>query len=443
MMNLVITGKSQKLAFTRPIEAAPDTAVLMEDKNSGRKLVRILETEPDPRIESNEIAPDAELGPTLLGRKVGDEIEVPSIGVAPTVYVIREIRNKYLHAHYRSLEQFEGLFPGNQAFGSFSIDETKGEAKFKPIFDSAKRRSDFIADLAEKYRQQRLPLMMVARLSGHSPFDTWEWVVAQSDLGLRACIGSQELDEASKLLTTNRKGVVDPITLYGLVRLGIADKVRSCFEDLGVVQTTIDLLRQQLEERKKELGQDHGSFGWDGQKYQMVKYDDAYSHERIEQAQVALSFAEGLTLLPAVPSEALSDDNLQIFEGVDPSFLDTIYAAQGENRLLYCEEYMLRHLATELSGVGGVWTQVIAINATHNRTILSSDYFEIVGKLVTHQYAFTTINCLSILYQLERDMWQLTPSLREAFCDCWPISRKSGGVRNQIWRRMCASSPRC
>ena len=172
-MNLVITGKSQKLAFTRPIEAAPDTAVLMEDKNSGRKLVRILETEPDPRIESNEIAPDAELGPTLLGRKVGDEIEVPSIGVAPTVYVIREIRNKYLHAHYRSLEQFEGLFPGNQAFGSFSIDETKGEAKFKPIFDSAKRRSDFIADLAEKYRQQRLPLMMVARLSGHSPFDTW------------------------------------------------------------------------------------------------------------------------------------------------------------------------------------------------------------------------------------------------------------------------------
>ena len=145
MMSLVFTGKSQKLAFTTPTEVAPDTAVLLAEKGGGRKLVRILETEPNPRIESNEIAPNAELGPALLGRKVGDEIEIPSISVGPTVYVISEIRNKYLHAHYRSLEQFEVLFPGHQRFGSFSIDESKGDAKFKPIFEFAKRRSEFIA----------------------------------------------------------------------------------------------------------------------------------------------------------------------------------------------------------------------------------------------------------------------------------------------------------
>jgi len=48
---------------------------------------------------------------------------------------------------------------------------------------------------------------------------------------------------------------------------------------------------------------------------------------------------------------------LDIFEGVDPSFLDTIYAAQGDNRLLYSDEQMFRQLAADLSAVGGIWTQ--------------------------------------------------------------------------------------
>ena len=253
--------------------------------------------------------------------------------------------------------------------------------------------------------------MMLSRFSGHSPFEAWEWVVAQSDLGLRACIGSQELDNALKLLAINRKAVVDPVTLYGLVRLGIAEKARLCFEDLGVAQTTIDLLRRQLEERKKELSQDHGTFGWDGQRYQMVKYDDAYTLERIEHARAALSFAEGLTLLPAVPRAAFADDKLQIFEGVDPSFLDTIYAAQGEHRLLYSDECMLRQLAKELSAIEGVWTQVAAINAAHIWLISNLDYFEIVGKLVTHKYAFTTINFL-ICISLRRTAGKSRPLCR-------------------------------
>jgi tetratricopeptide (TPR) repeat protein len=412
MMSLVFTGKSQKLAFTTRSEVAPDTAVLLAEKGGGRKLVRILETESNPRIESNEIAPNAELGPALLGRKVGDEIEIPSISGAPTIYVISEIRNKYLHAHYRSLEQFEVLFPVQQWFGSFSIDESKGDAKFKPIFDSAKRRSEFIADLGERYREGQLPLMMLSRFSGHSPCDAWEWVVAQSTLGLRACISSQEFANASNLLVANRKAVIDPVTLYGLVRLGIADKVRECFEDLGVVQTTIDLLRRQFEERKIELGKELGTLGWDGQRYQMVKYDDAFTLERIEQAQAALVFAKRLTLVPAVPGVVLTDDMRQLFQDVDPSFLDTIYAAQGGNRLLYCDEYVLRHVAAELSGVDGVWTQIAAIHAARAGLVSGHDYLEIVGKLVSHHYSFTTIDSRSVLHQLKKDNWRLTHALQ-------------------------------
>ena len=211
-----------------------------------------------------------------------------------------------------------------------------------------------------------------------------------------------------------RKVVIDPMTLYGLVQLGIADKVRACFEDLAVVQTTIDLFRRHLEERKKELGTDHGTFGWNGQNYQMVKYDDAFTRQRIEHAQAAIIFAEGLTLLPATPAVVIADERLRIFEDLDPSFLDTIYAAEGDRRLLYSDEYIFRILGLELNGVGGVWTQIAAISANHTRHISNLDYYEIVSKLVIHNYSFTTIDFQTILYQLQKDNWQVTPAL-EAF----------------------------
>ncbi len=412
MMGLVFTGKSQKRAFSRPTEVALDTAVLMTEKDGPKKLVRILETEATPRIEYNEIAPDAELGPLLIGRKVGDEIEVPSVGLGPTIYVIREIRDKYLHAHFRSLEQFESLFPGHQAFGSFHVDESKGTDKFKPVFDSAKRRSEFAEQLAEMYRTGQLPLMLLSKYSGNPPSDAWEWVSAQADLGVRACIGfPQEFTDVYNLLAGNRKAVIDPITLYGLTRLGVAEKARACFEDLGVVQTTIDLFRRLVDQRTRDRDKDHGSMGWDGERFQLVKYDDAFKDAQIEWAQAALSFAETLTIVPAEPSAAVAENFQEVFEDVDPCFLDTIYAAQGDNRLLYSDEQMFRQLAADLSAVGGVWTQAAAFPAMRAGMISSDDYLEIVAGLVSRQYRFTTIDFRSVLHQLQKDEWRMTPAV--------------------------------
>jgi tetratricopeptide (TPR) repeat protein len=412
MMGLVFTGKSQKRAFSRPTEVAPDTAVLMMQTNGPRKLVRILETEPTPRIEYNEIAPGAELGPLLIGRKVGDEIEIPSLGPGPTIYVIREIRDKYLHAHFRSLEQFESLFPGHQAFGSLHIDESKGDDKFKPVFDSAKRRSEFAEQLTKMYRTGQLPLMLLGKYSGNPPSEAWEWVSAQADLGVRVCLGiSQEFKKAYNLFAGNRKAVIDPITLYGLTRLGIAEKARACFEDLGVVQTTIDLFRRLVDQRTRDQDKDHGLMGWDGERLQLVKYDDTFKSAQIEAAQAALSFAEILTIVPAEPSATINENYLDIFEGVDPSFLDTIYAAQGDNRLLYSDEQMFRHLAADLSAVGGIWTQAAALPAIGDGKITADDYVEIVVRLLSHHYRFTTIDCHSVLHQLKKDDWRITPAM--------------------------------
>jgi tetratricopeptide (TPR) repeat protein len=414
-IGLVFMGQTRKDrdAIVHPAAVAPDTAVILTEKDGPRRLVRVLGTASDPKIERGEIAPGTELWPELIGRKVGDEIEVPSIGIGPNIFVIREIRDKYLHAHFRSLEEFETMFPGHHALGSFHIDENKGDDKFKPLFDSIKRRGEFAKQLTDLYRNGETPLILLARFSGVSPCDAWEWVVGHPELGLRTCAGvGQEFLAARDVLAKNRKAVIDPITLYGLTRLGIAQDIRVCLDDLGVVQTTIDMLRRLVEERKLEIGKKRGTLSWNGENYVMVELDDAFAQWQVADAQAALTFAESLTLLPAEGGAGVPQAVRDIFEESDPAFLDTLYAAQGANRILHCDDHLLRILAREATGADGVWTQPIAMNSAVQGRMPARTYYDIVSALVGADYRLTAIDYHAVLHQLDKDSWATTARIR-------------------------------
>ncbi len=412
MIGLVFSGKAYRHAFTSPSVVKPDTAVEIEEKDGPRKLVRIIETLVNPNIERDEIPPTDELAKQLLGRKVGDEIEVPSLGVGPTIYVVREIRDKYVQAHFRSLQNFEIMFPGHPAFGSFQIDESKGDEKFKPLFDSIKKRGEHGQMLIDLYRNGRTPLMLLSRFSWHSPCDTWEWVMSQPNLPLQSCVGSPQLNAACKLLATDSTAVVDPITLYGITRLGVAEKGRACFADLGIVQTTIDMLRRLVHERGEHVGSEHGSLGWDGEHFQMVHASEDLTTHRVATARNALDFALSLTLVPSEPDTGVKADVLPLFEDCDPAFLDTIYAAQGGARLLFCDDMLFRAVAEEIAGVRGVWTQPAALVAVQKGRIAPDDYHEIASSVAGADYRFTTVNSQVVLYQLMKDKWRISPNLR-------------------------------
>jgi cellulose synthase operon protein C len=130
-----------------------DTAVVLVEKNGSRRLTRIIESERNPQIEHDEISPDDSLAVRLMRLRVGDEIDLDTIRIEPAKYIVSTIQSKYLYAHFRSLERFQSMFPESRAFGSFTIDESKSDERFKPIFDAVKRRGEFARQIKELYHR--------------------------------------------------------------------------------------------------------------------------------------------------------------------------------------------------------------------------------------------------------------------------------------------------
>src|SRR4051794_4095770 len=148
---------------------------------------------------------------------------------------------------------------------------------------------------------------------------------------------------------------------------------------LGVVQTSIDALRDLLQSRQAKKGKREGTLGWDGEHYRMVEMTDEIAERQSADAKEALAFAQGLTLLPAEASSQLQDQLKPIFDNLDQPYIDTILAAQGSGRILLCDDRPLRELATDMAGIKGVWTQAAAKLAADSGTVTLDEYTRLSG----------------------------------------------------------------
>jgi transcription elongation GreA/GreB family factor len=204
-VGLFLTGRIAQSQIEFPDQVGPDTAVVLDEKDGHGRLTRIIETEPSPRIDRDEIPPDDSLASRLMGLRVGDEVELKPLSTDSALYVVSTIQNKYVHAHFRSLERFQTMFPESRAFGSLSIDPSKGDQQFKPIFDAVKQRGEFARRLKDFYRSGRFPLAIAATLGGSSGFEFWTAILADPDIQFNVVLGLQEdFASAHRLLSEGK-----------------------------------------------------------------------------------------------------------------------------------------------------------------------------------------------------------------------------------------------
>lgn len=410
-IGLVINGRPDESALAPPSAMEAGAGVALINEATGETLFRIIETEPGPIVERGELSPSDPFAQRLLGLKVGDAIEMAKAGVGTQAYRVVELQSRALFAFRRALRDFTSLFPENPAFGSFEIDETKGDDKFEEMFALARRRAEHGREIETMYLEGTLPLPMIAKFTGSSVFELWDALSRQPELGLKSAVGMAE--EFANGRTAAHRGVVviDPVSIYAWTRMGVADTMAKIGIRLAVVQSAIDALRQLMDERKSQRGKKMGTFGWDGERYNLVELTEEAIDAQVEAARNAVTFAETLLLVPAESDSPIAENVKDLLKDLEPAYHDTVIAALVPNRTLLTDDLGFRVIAQE-AGAAFTWTQALA-QAGHGSTGISHPaYRGVVAALIDANYRFTQFGPAEVLGELLESGWAVNDRLK-------------------------------
>jgi tetratricopeptide (TPR) repeat protein len=410
-MSLMIMGAAGRTKSQEPAQVSPGVGVVLRSQATGNHLFRVIEEAEDLRVERGEISSSDRLAQQLLGLKKSDVIEIDRIGSGPETFQIEELQDRYVFALQRTLREFESLFPGHPAFGSVSIKESDGDQRFEPLFAMVRRRANFGEEIKKQYRSGFAPMSLLAKFSGRSVFDLWETFRVGNDSVIMVAQGFDAEFAMGRAAAQAGVLVVDPLSIYAWVRLGLTPTILKSREKLAVLQSSIDLLRGLLSEREQLRGQRTGTLGWDGEHYRMIEISEGEADELISIARQSVELAESIVLVPAEGKQALPQTTANLFEDLRPAFSDLILATLDGSRALLTDDLAFRLVAQE-SGARTAWTQTFLQYQRRERVLSETEYRDAVDVLLASQYDFTQFGHAEVLAELGEAGWAINDRLQ-------------------------------
>jgi len=377
---------------------------------SGKSLTYVIE--PDSADESRgEISPDHSYSKRAIGLSKNQKFVIFETPFGQEEATITEIKHKYIHALHESMHNFQYRFPGVPGMWMFTLKSSaEGNLELQPVLDAVSRRSETVMRTLKLYEENPIPLALVAHQIGVHPIDSFLGMSSAGRVKIKCCNGdSVERDNAVRAVLSSKAGfIIDPFALYTLYILNLLDNVVSIAGGkIGITQSTLDLFIQLMEERKA-MGS-HMSLAKEGEHFVRTEI----SHEDIQLSirpfeSILAWCTENCEILPAAGKPGSKGDELHLFSGLHPSFLDTLLAAEGSGRLLISEDLHYRQVANLLFNVEGVWSQPLLQSGRLLRCVTDSKYHEAVLQLIKMNYRFISISHDDLMYHLVTHKFEVT-----------------------------------
>lgn len=385
----------------------PDTAVTLVECGGDDRLVRVIETEPGPRVERNEIPPDDPLAARLLGLRVSNEVAISTYLRGDVRFRVEAISSKYLHAHFDVLQRFRERFPEATGFGTVDIGDEDDADRFREVFRITRERAEHVGAIAADYAAGRISLAHLALGAGCSVFDIWDDYRWRREPSIACALGNEpERHEALARLQDARMCVLDPLAVYVATALGIAATLEASFPRLAVTQSTIDHLAQAALERRHEAGAGRrGSMVWNGSGVTLLEMGADDLDRRAAVMEDAVRFARSCQLVTAEADRPIHREASELYTALPRANLDSLLAAIGADGVLLCEDMFLRHLGEVASDSKGVWMQAVLRHGLVTRAISPTDYASAVGLLADAGHQFTSIGAFELLHEFRRHLW--------------------------------------
>jgi len=389
-----------------------DSAVLIEDL-SGQSEWFLLEDRKDIDISKKEINDSYPIFKAVISKEEGDEVLLKVTPFSERKRKIKKHISKYVFAFQESLSKFEVLFPFDK---SIQMIEVGKEEEVSDLPPELKKFLEFMGeqnknhlDILNFYKGRNLTIGSVAKLLRKNEIDIWALLINDYNLGVRCCFGNKpERNEALKNLDRNSPQlIIDLISILTLFEIGFENRVIEIYGKLGIAQSTIDFIKIEIDHRKSFSSKSTSSIGKLGDKYIIYETNPEDIKKTIEHLEKILTWiSKNCEVIPAKASLKLEEEQRKrLYDFFGTSFIDTIFIASEEGKLLYSDDLLLRIFSKEKYDVNGVWTQILLFDSRNKNIITKDDYTSYVMKLASLYYFHTAIEEAVLLKAAEHSNW--------------------------------------
>jgi tetratricopeptide (TPR) repeat protein len=376
-------------------EVRPDAVFVIENDRGDRDSF-LIEQDERLRINNNAIPPDHPIAQKALGCKVGDSFFIGDAGDPGEKWRIVSIKHKILDVMHRSMERFNRQFPSFDGFKQVRFDPQAPEALLAPV----RARHDGLEKIMAQFDQEPVPLDILADILRIDVIKAWHGLL-ETGRKFRVCIGAaEERNAALRAIDLNAgKGcVVEALTFFIIRRLAIEDVILKICGRIGMTETSIDVFRGRRDEIEFHGGKPFMVISWRDGKYYREEISTEMIRQSLDLAESDLHWIEeNCEILPAESDLDLSPKVREISKKYRRDFFDPILAAHGSNRLLLCEDFIYRRLASSLKVSCNTWLQPVLLMA-RDRKILSTERFDdALFYMITAGFDFISIDSSVLL----------------------------------------------
>lgn len=398
----------------RPTEAAIGNAVLLEYNDGRQRWVSIENDQPVP--SRSEFASTSAIASCLIGRRIGDEIELPGNFMTTERATIVELQTKYVRSFQDCLQFFKDRFPDTSFLQHIKLGS--GE-DFDPAILIAilKERRDYVEQCIEDYKTSPLSIYLFGNKVGLNELESIK-ALAQHPNGVIKCCETTHRDyeiAANAGLTTSHI-VLD---ICAIATLHLTDSWESLDKSKRyfVGSSTKNVFSQWIIDLEGYLDHEggHVSVTEDGR----VIFEEktkAQRDEKISEIQEILGRIEQICEVKSSESVASIEppkrETLEKILGFHN--LEAMCLAGDLNATLWTDDCIQAFVAKNELQVPCVWTQLAFGQSVVSEKMEQSKHDLVSAKLISWKYTQIVWNAGTIIQAGEHANWDT---------NAWPLKQ--------------------
>jgi hypothetical protein len=389
---------------TPPGTVLADCAVRPDLFGGDQRWVVIEDEKPSP--SRGEFPTGSEMSQCLLGRCVGDVIQLPGGILKPERATIGEIQTKYVRAFQDSLQQFRARFPQTSIIQEFHVG-AGADFDPTPIIESIKQRQVHVDECFKSYAAQPWPLHFLAVNLGISQFDVVKAIAQYPTAALNCCqVGLPRFEKAVADGIANQTIVLD---LSAIVTLTLVDgwghlpQHKNYVVSRATSAVVDDWVRHAVDEAGRESGR--ASITDEGRLVLNETSPEESDARRAECERVKSMIDTHCECRSSSSLPALSPEKRDLYEkAMGFHNLESMSLAKDLGAVLWTDDAALSFVAQGDFGVNVVWTQ-LALRVFVDAGLGADDYNLVSAKLASWKYQVTIWDAATIIRAGEHAAW--------------------------------------